>query len=291
MLEEEFLFISEKYQIQKFISRGSFSKVYLANEIDSKQLVVIKIIKKNKKTRDRIMRDSAIPNMLCHANIIKIINFIENETYAYIIYPYVNNCISMSKIRTNDLIFNKKPKRKFIAMDCFSGKESNGINKLKYFVEMLCQICDAIEYLHSNFIVHGDIKPQNIIINSDIAILIDFDLSSVTNHPLYFTKKVIFGTPYYLAPEIWRREENISYDLTDIYSFGVTLYYIFNRKKMPYHPITVEDMEYMIRNTDPIPSDSGFPFLDKLIMLMISKDPALRPNISTIKDTLKKLIQ
>lgn len=303
-MSEEFVFISKKYQIQKFISKGSIGKVYLAREINLEtilplnpheisieQQVIIKIIKKDEnKTKDRIRRESEIPNLLSHPNIIKILDFIENETHAYFVYPYMINSFSLSKINKSDLIFNKSNKIKtLIEMEYLSNIKGSypNDNNLRHIVNVMYQIADAIEYMHSKFIIHGDIKPQNIIISDDKAILIDFDLSSIINHPFYPIKKGIFGTPNYLAPEIWKQEKNILYELTDIYSFGITLYYVFNRKKLPYKPKSIEDMEYMIRNIKPFPSKTGIIFLDKLIMLAISKDPKMRPSISEIKSFLK----
>ncbi len=298
-MSDEFGFISEKYQIQKFISRGSVSKVYLAktNHKESQtddsittKLVVVKIIKKEKeKIRNRIRRELEIPRMMTHPNIIKIVDFIENDIYACFIYEYMENSMNLSKIKKSNLLF--KNKKKIIDTNHVSNiKELESYsNNLQYIVNIMYQIADAIEYMHSKFIIHSDIKPQNIIIGDDRAILIDFDLSSVIGHPVYSKKNSISGTPNYMAPEIWKRNKDVSYYLSDIYSFGVTLYYVFNGKKLPYKPKSIEDMEYMIHNINPIPSKSGFSFLDKLIMLAISKDPDSRPTISEIKNCLKKL--
>ncbi len=90
------------------------------------------------------------------------------------------------------------------------------------------------------------------------------------------------GTPNYLAPELWGENLDIDYYMCDVYSLGVTFYTIFNKNKMPYNAKSVEQLEYLIFNTKPIPSDSGNTKLDELIMSMIQKDPSMRPSLQDI---------
>ncbi|XWV26387.1 serine/Threonine protein kinase [Tupanvirus soda lake] len=265
-------YISGKYVKKYLLCSGSFGKVYLANRIDTGETLVIKIIKKvNGNTENKIKRDTEIPKIIEHPNIVKINDFIETDTHAFVVYPYIDNSICLSKIKRQELNFENK-------------------SKLEYMLNMMCQICDAIEFMHSKFVVHRDIKPQNIVVSPHLAILIDFDLAFIMNNSKYPLRKGIIGTPNYLAPEIWKNCDDICYQLTDIYSFGVTLYFVFNKKKLPYIADKIEDLEYEIRHSNPIPSNSGYPALDRLIMDIISKDPNTRPTITYIKDSLRKII-
>jgi serine/threonine protein kinase len=77
-----------------------------------------------------------------------------------------------------------------------------------------------LEYLHANGVVHGDIKPQNIIVDSSETVtLIDFGVSSDTL--MYTTIKAIVGTRPYIAPEVLK---NMDIKLAnDIWSFGIVL--------------------------------------------------------------------
>lgn len=265
--------ITDKYVIGKLICKGSFGRVYKATNLNNQNDVIIKIIKKNfDKTTNKIKRDIEIPKIAEHPNIVKIEDHVETELYVYIIYPYLENSICLSKIKSYQLIFDTP-------------------SKLYHMINIMCQICDAIEHLHLKNIVHRDIKPHNIIISNDVAILIDFDLASIIGSLDFPLRNGIIGTPNYMAPEIWKNEENIEYKLTDIYSFGVTLYYVFNKKKLPFDGNSMEELEYRIRNYPPIPSRSGNRSIDKLIMSMIKKDPHLRPSISNVRSVLHKIIQ
>ncbi len=80
--------------------------------------------------------------------------------------------------------------------------------------------------------IHRDIKPHNIIVQDTQAYLIDFDLACSLTDPKFPIQPKLTGTPNYMAPEIWMYDKNIDYKLTDIYSFGVTIYYVFNKKNV-----------------------------------------------------------
>lgn len=264
--------INDKYRIKQRISKGSIGKVYVAEDLNSKQDVIIKLIPKNiKRIANRIKRDTEIPRLVVHDNIVKIHDFGEDQDFAYIIYPYHENDICMANLKKTDFDFKIQ-------------------DNLVSMVNILCQICDAIEFMHSKFVTHRDIKPNNIIINNNFAFIIDFDLSCVINNSEYLPQQGWFGTPNYLAPEIWRKDDIIDLPLTDIYSFGVTIYFIFNKKKVPFPEKSVADLEYVVRHNNPIPSNSGIRSLDKFIMKIIDKNPLKRPNIIQIKSFLQKLI-
>lgn len=265
--------ILDKYKITKLLCKGSCGKAYLAEIIGTDEMAVVKIIKKiENKTENKIIRDTQIPKLILHKNIVKILDFFENDDFAYVILPYIEKCVCLSKLGLLDLDFTNK-------------------DKFEYMINMMIQICNAIEFMHSNFIIHRDIKPQNIIISEKLAILIDFDLAFSLVDSRYPLRNGFIGTPNYAAPEIWFNDKNINYGLCDIYSFGVTLYYIFNKKKLPYsEEISIDELEYYIRYSKPKLSNSGFSVLDKLIMAIINKNPQKRPNIQEIKMNLSKLI-
>lgn len=268
--------VLDRYQIMKMIGSGKSSNVYLATNTTDATLVVIKVI--NKLTLNnyklKIKRDSQIPLLAFHPSVIKIKDFGEDECTAYIVYEHLPGAVSLGKKLNVRLINFVEDKENF-----------------NYAIKMMIQVCEGLEHLHSKNIIHRDIKPENIIVNQEKAMIIDFGLSSVNNSREFPTDSRCCGTILFFAPEIFTRHK-IDYKLVDIYAFGVTLYYLFNKGKFHYDVITPSELEYSHRNRDAyIPSNSGYPALDQLIMRIIDYDQFKRPKLTTIKNSLLQLLE
>lgn len=270
-------FMGFKYRIGVKIGKGAIGEVYIASDIDTKKEFAIKIIDLNNRklsssqVKNKIKRDSEIPKKLTHPNIITIHDFFETDKYAYIIYPLIDPAITLEDLDKTEFYFYK-------------------MKKLIYLVHILLQICDALEYMHSYDIVHRDIKPQNILLHEYTSYIIDFDQAAIINDPEYPAEKGLYGSPLYMAPEIWRCDENINYKLADIYSFGVLIYFVFNKKMLPYQAKTIMNLEFEIRNKKPISSKCNYQTVDKIIMRTLSKKPEDRPSIDEIRRILKSIV-
>lgn len=95
--------------------------------------------------------------------------------------------------------------------------------------ELLCQLCDALTALHQAGIVHRDVKPENIILRGSELVLIDFDVSRVTN-PESDTDTRIMGTTGYAAPEQYGFSQTDA--RADLYACGI----LFNEMLTGQHP-------------------------------------------------------
>jgi len=91
---------------------------------------------------------------------------------------------------------------------------------LDYTKEIAVQICDALHILHELNMVHRDVKPGNIIIRGNNAVLIDFDTSRVVK-PENFSDTQIMGTTGYAAPEQYGFSQTDA--RADIYSMGILI--------------------------------------------------------------------
>jgi serine/threonine protein kinase len=110
-------------------------------------------------------------------------------------------------------------------------------------ITMFKQIIESLLYCHTNNIIHGDIKPQNVVLHNLTPILIDFGLSvhniQFTNHleknPLIYCGKR--GSEGYMAPEI---QDNLIGPCSDVFSTGVLLYNLFTNQLPQYTRKTID---------------------------------------------------
>ncbi|XP_059179635.1 hormonally up-regulated neu tumor-associated kinase homolog B-like [Physella acuta] len=138
------------------------------------------------------------------------------------------------------------------------------------------QITTAVEYLHSKNIIHGDLKPLNVLIDEhDNALVSDFGLSrAVPNKTVEIFMN--FGTMSYRAPETFLAER-VNPFKADLYSLGVTLWAIALKKK----PKKWMDYVEEITSASHLP-----PFTRTVIVSLLNTDPKKRPNASQILEDL-----
>jgi serine/threonine protein kinase len=200
------------------INSGSFGDVYKINcEISkestslSKESYAVKIIK------------NTIYGIRCFTEILILLFFK---------YNYIMNCyqfqIDLDKNVTKILMPLATCDLKSKLLRKIQPKDLNSkTNRLK---QVLWQIVCAVAFLHSNGIVHGDIKPSNILLHKNEVKLTDFSLSS-----FHFGQEKIYKESYteaYRAPEIWNKE-GYSYK-ADIWALGCTFYEIvYNKRYFP----------------------------------------------------------
>ncbi len=90
-------------------------------------------------------------------------------------------------------------------------------------IRLFLQVCEAVEFAHRNLIIHGDLKPDNIIVTSDGTVkLLDFGTAKLLRDPDGKVTQFALLTPRYASPEQLRGE--LVNTLSDIFSLGVLLY-------------------------------------------------------------------
>eukprot|EP00555_Chaetoceros_dichaeta_P013092 CAMPEP_0198268664 /NCGR_PEP_ID=MMETSP1447-20131203/38306_1 /TAXON_ID=420782 /ORGANISM="Chaetoceros dichaeta, Strain CCMP1751" /LENGTH=742 /DNA_ID=CAMNT_0043959849 /DNA_START=100 /DNA_END=2328 /DNA_ORIENTATION=- len=156
-----------------------------------------------------------------------------------------------------------------------------------FVLPILRDIAQGIRFLHAAMpqVIHGDLKSQNVLVDSKFrAKVADFGLSQ--------KKKVgATGTPYWMAPELLRREsENNS--MTDVYSFGIILYEVYSRKD-PYEGEDYKEVLREVANPDvnkrpPVPSSCP-PQVQSLMTDCLHGNPENRPTFEELDKRLKRL--
>jgi serine/threonine protein kinase len=170
----------------------------------------------------------------------------------------------------------------------------------KYFVTLvhMIELADVLSYLHGIGLIHRDIKPDNILIDSKTCELklIDFGISKFSNNSETIT--MLVGTHHYMAPEHFITESeriiDSSRDLSlisnkvDVFSFGVLLNYLFSEGEHPLCDFNFyEILSFWLKGGQfPISNKIDDPLIKKLIKKCVDVDPKARPTMIQVKNLL-----
>ncbi|KMZ78818.1 serine/threonine-protein kinase [Plasmodium vivax India VII] len=201
--------LRKEYLITSQIGKGTFGKVCLGIHIHTHEIVAIKILNKKKLQRlisyEKIMKEIKIHEQMDHNHICKLYEAYEDRKYIYMILEYVSN---------GDLL----------AYVCKKKRRINEDTARRIFYQLI----SAVDYLHKFNVVHRDLKPENILLDDEENIkLIDFGLSTVYEKNNLLTTSC--GSPFYTSPEILLGNKYHG-ELTDVWSLGVILFLLLNRK-------------------------------------------------------------
>ena len=256
--------LDKPYEIKRKLGSGTYSDVYLAYDFENKRDVVVKVFESEKVWREVYARRNQLMSIKS-ALTPEIYSVEVLAGYGCIIEEYICGESLTSLINANKLTY-------------------------RMFFKLCFDLLDALSVLHNMRLVHGDIKPQNVIVDITdgglTGYLIDID-SAVINQTC---ESAFFGTLYYAAPE--QVIDNKFMFSTDIYSLGL-LACVILEGRLPYEQTREGIGERINRNGIPplsnMQSESLKDDLWKILCSMTDKVPARRPTIGDIKRKLKLL--
>jgi serine/threonine protein kinase len=153
------------------------------------------------------------------------------------------------------------------------------------------QLAAGLAAAHGESVVHRDLKPDNVLVKKgnegDCAKIVDFGLAKIVDEPRMAAEQTtlgrVFGTPAYLSPE---QAAGAPIDVrSDLYSLGVLLY----RARAGYKPFEGTVLELIASHINELPPPLGDTPIDALIMRLLEKDPARRPDAQTLLTALMPL--
>ncbi len=223
--------INDRYQIIKTIGEGGMANVYLANDLILNRQVAVKILRgdlsDDEKFVRRFQREALSASKLTHPNIVEMYDVGEDNGNYYIVMEYVNGKTLKNLIKRR------------------------GALTLPEVVDIMTQLTSAVSCAHDSFIIHRDIKPQNVLILEDGTVKItDFGIAMALNSNELTQTNSVMGSVHYLPPE--QATGTGSTIKSDIYSLGILMYELLTGK-IPFKgenavEIAIKQMK------DPIPS-------------------------------------
>lgn len=248
-----------RFAIRKNLESGGMALVFMACDTkdDSKVVVKLCIGEKHKKG---FQKEIKLLGKLHHPGIQRLIAHGSYTGMPYYVMPFI------SPTNFRQYLDNKyqMPEEEI----------------LRFFN----QITDAVAYLHRRYIVHNDLKPQNLLVRADgTLILSDFGLSHSMRHiqrhiqGRTIHQKTIWGSPVYLAPEL--PEGRAASFTADVYALGIVLFLLY----LGYPPFYHDDLDSLIamHQTQAPPSprllnNAIDPTMENIILRALEKDPHLR---------------
>lgn len=153
--------------------------------------------------------------------------------------------------------------------------------------ELGAQVAEALEHAHRHGVVHRDIKPGNILISEDRAVITDFGIARVLDSGAQLTVAgSTLGTPRYMSPEQVEGGEQAG-PASDVWSLGALLYQMVEGRT-PFAQDTMAATFAAILNMSPPPAEQAGP-LGPLLDAALAKDPALRPGAGDLARMLREL--
>ena len=160
-------------------------------------------------------------------NEIRVFSMISEKDNHHIVSYYENDIEKTEKYKYNIYILME------LMMPLDKWLYENNIT-VSQAIDISLDVAKGIKICHDNNIVHRDIKLNNIFVSKDGKFKLgDFGISKKIGE--LTRSHTIKGTPHYIAPEIYVKNEKYS-NSSDIYSLGILMYYLFNKRRYPFYP-------------------------------------------------------
>jgi tRNA A-37 threonylcarbamoyl transferase component Bud32/tetratricopeptide (TPR) repeat protein len=198
--------VGDSYRIEKELGGGGMSRVFLAEEVELARRVVIKVLPPEmaaEVNKERFHREIQLAAKLQHPHVVSLLTAGAEGDLLYYVMPYIEGESLRAKLsREGELPVGEA-------------------------VRLLEEVVDALAYAHSEGVVHRDIKPDNVLLSRDHAVVTDFGVSkavSASSGASSLTSLgVALGTPAYMAPEQAAADPHTDYR-ADIYAAGAMAY-------------------------------------------------------------------
>ncbi len=242
-----------EYQVEELIGSGGMARVYRGLHQPLDREVALKILlpeySEDPGFAERFMREARIAARLVHPHIVQI----------YDVDKYKNDLyLAMEYVRGGDL----------------SEKISKGISA-KALLKATEELCEALDFAHSEGFIHRDIKPENILFRGDGSLVLsDFGIArSISTDSQLTQAGLVLGTPTYMSPE--QAEGKTLSASSDLYSVGVLLFKMITGFAPYRSSSSIEILHHHI--SAPLPKlPRTLPHLQAFFNRALAKDPSAR---------------
>jgi serine/threonine-protein kinase len=255
--------LSAHYVIERELSGGGMSRVFLGEETALRRKIVIKVLPSETAGQwsvERFRREITLAAQLQHPHIVPLLAAGDVDGLPYFTMPFVRGESLRERLARH------------------------GEMPVPDAVRILREVATALAYAHGEGIVHRDIKPENILLSGDVASVTDFGVAkalsdSAQGQSTLTSLGVALGTPAYMSPEQATANPMVD-QRADIYAWGVLAYEMLTgaapfagrslQAQLAAHIVEVPESLSRRRSVVPVA-------LSELVMQCLAKSPADRP--------------
>lgn len=253
------------YVLDQRIGGGAMGTVWAGHNTESGEAVAVKILHdnlgQNADLVGRFLRERSALLSVRHPNLVELRDLVvENERIALVM----------------ELVEG---------IDCGRLLEVHGPMPLAEAARLGDEMAQALIAVHAAGIVHRDVKPANILVESATgrAKLVDFGIAWIAGNPRLTASNSVIGTPHYLAPELLAG--GAVSPAADVYELGICMYQLLTGQ-LPFDGEHYAQILYKHLNEAPAPHPAIPPTLWGLIEAMLAKDPGVRPTMQFVSRQL-----
>lgn len=204
--------LGERYEILAQLGQGGMGAVYKARDTELDRIVALKVIRpelaRNPEMLRRFKQELILARQVTHKNVIRIFDLGQAGGLRFI---------------TMDFVEGQDLRQLLLERGKFPPDRA---------ARIMLQICRALEAAHSEGVIHRDLKPQNIMLDSSGKVYVmDFGIARSAYLPGMTQTGALIGTPEYMSPEQARGEKLT--EQSDLFSLGVIFYELLTAKS-PY---------------------------------------------------------
>jgi tRNA A-37 threonylcarbamoyl transferase component Bud32 len=261
--------LADRYRLVHRIGAGGMGTVYRAQHLLLRRDVALKLLApeltRDPVMRERFLREAQATHMLRHPNIVEVYDVAVDGSRVFLVMELLEG-------------------------DCLASWVGGGPMDVQLALRVVRPVVAALARAHAHGVVHRDIKPENIFVArraaappEDMVVkVLDFGIAHLRHEARLTAPGEVFGTPEYLAPELARGEA--CQPASDLYAVGVMLFELVTGS-LPFDG----DLAHIVaqhRDAPPPSARARNPAvpaaLDALIVRLMDKDPAARPECAAV---------
>ncbi|MDH3199655.1 MAG: serine/threonine protein kinase [Myxococcales bacterium] len=226
--------LAGRYELVSEIARGAMGDVYRATDHQERCQVVVKILRAeyltNEAMRRRLRREGAVLKALDHPSIVRLLDLgIDENGLVFLVTELVEGRTLAERL-------------------------TEGPVDLESAAQLLTALSGALTAAHDHGVLHGDLKPANVLWVLPVPRLIDFGASKVLGLDRLTATGEVAGTPAYMAPEVLTGKADVD-ERIDVYGLGVLLYEALSAQR-PFQDAHVGRLLMKIDAGDRLPLDA-----------------------------------